>query len=400
MMRPAGNPRFGGLAIAGALCVALLAGLAGGCGEKIAIPEPSGVWANLAYSVDDTFDVDGLRQITTRWSSLYVLTSGELSKCNLELDADTTVTLSYDPTALCVDETGKLVLVWEQMLQRISFYDATTLQWRGATVLPEVESVSSMVTSVAGMDSTIIGGRTFLYLTDPVSGLVRRYAMMGSPGDDFTCVGCLEPAGALAWSAGGGARSVHQPGGLARDIEGRLLVCELDPERNWVIRFDSAPDSTDTTPIPPDQDPAMAGSAVVFGEPTCVPDPAAEDYVLGDAAACNEDGWSGGPSDAEGEFDAPCSLGVDGQGKIYVADYNNQRVQIFDALGDWQAAFHVRGTDARPIGLAVVDKKRSSGLTHYGAYVFVVADGSDRITKLISSEEYLAENGELPPYEE
>ena len=47
--------RLGGLVLAGLLAAAVLPAALSGCGEKIAIPEPSGVWANLAYSVDDTF---------------------------------------------------------------------------------------------------------------------------------------------------------------------------------------------------------------------------------------------------------------------------------------------------------------------------------------------------------
>lgn len=392
----------GGL-LAAALAVAGLLPLAvGGCGEKIAIPEATSIWANLAYSVDDSFEVAGVRDLITSWGNVFVLTADGISKRNRAFEVDTTVTLTGDPTALCADETGQLVLVWEQTTQTVQFFDSTELEPLGSATLPEVQSCSSMVTASAGVDSLFAGGRTFLYLTDPDAGLVHRYAVMGADDESFFCSECLLPAGILAWPTGAGARSVHQPGGLALDSEGRVLVCETDPGRNWVLRFDSTPDETDTTPIDPEAEEPIdswAGTAVIFDSPTCAPEPAAADYVLGDAAACNESDWVGGASDAEGEFDRPTALAIDGEGKIYVADYGNDRVQIFGPRGVYQAQFRVRGAAMHPTGIGVIDVRGKDGTLHYAAFAFVLTESSDRVLKLISSEHYLDENGELP-YEE
>ena len=45
-----GLMRLGVLISAGLICIPILSLLFSGCGEKIAIPVPSGEWANLSYS--------------------------------------------------------------------------------------------------------------------------------------------------------------------------------------------------------------------------------------------------------------------------------------------------------------------------------------------------------------
>jgi NHL repeat len=400
-MTSAVRHRLAGIALAGLVCAALLPVLLSGCGEKIAIPEPSGVWANLAYSIADTFDEVGVRQVTTGWGNLFVLTADSLTKRNLDYLANASVSVPNNPTSMCVDKSGELIFVWEETGQTVSVFDSTELEFLGSAHLPELTGVISMATSPEGMDETIAGGRTFLYLTTS-DGLIYRHAVMGAQDGSFTCAECLLPAGLLAWYEGVGARSVHSPAGLARDSEDQMLVCERDSLRNWVIRFDSAPDSTDLTAVPPDGDPAMAGRAVTFGQPTCEPEPAAEDYVLGDAAECDEAGWVGGSSSADGEFDLPLALAVDGEGKIFVADFNNSRIQIFDANGDYRAQFGIRSEsgETNPTSLGIVDIRIPSGLEHNAAFVFVTVQDGDRVIKYISEEHYLEEFGELPPYEE
>jgi len=393
--------RLGGILTAGLICLSILPVLLSGCGEKIAIPEPSGVWANLAYSVADTFDEIGVRQVTTGWGNLFVLTDDSLTKRNLEYEPDASVSLPDDPSAMCVDETGGLVLVWENGTQTVSVFGSTELDALGSAFLPELSDVIAMATSPAGMGEAIVGGRTFLYLTTS-GGLIHRYAVMGASDGSFTCSDCMLPAGILAWPQGSGARSVHSPIGLARDIENRMLVCEGDELRNWVTRFACEPDSTDLTPVPPDNFPAWAGRAVVFDQATCEPEPAAEDYVLGNAAACNQADWIGGPSSEDGEFDLPVALAIDGEGKAFVADFNNSRIQVFSRSGDYKAQFTIRGEAGLtfPTSLGLVNVRIPSGQEHYAAFVFVTTANSDKVIKFISEEHYLEEFGELPPYEE
>lgn len=391
---------LGALLAAALLAAALLPLALGGCGEKIAIPEVSSVWANLAYSAFDTFTVEGgVRQLITSWGNVYLLSGDVLQKRDQEFTVGETVVVGGSPTSLGVDEKGKLIFVYDQTSRTIRIFGSSELNELGSAPVPDVWSCRSMVTSTAGID-TVAGGRTFLYLSDPEQDLIHRYAVMGSDEDDFICNECVLPAGVLAWPTGAGARSVHKPGGLTRDSEGRLLVCEQDPERNWVIRFDSTPDLTDATAIQIDPEysiEARAGTAIIFGYPSCEPAPAS-DYVLGSAPGCeNASDWVGGPSSEEGEFDLPYALTIDGEGKIYVADYGNSRIQIFDALGDHQAEFNIDYELTNPTSVGTVDVLgQNDGRMHYAAYVFVTTDGSDDVIKLISSEHYLDVFGELP----
>ncbi|MBU8871851.1 MAG: hypothetical protein KOO60_13375 [Gemmatimonadales bacterium] len=398
--------------LAGFISVIALFALLPGCGEKIAIPEPSGVWANLAYSPVDTLDEVGVVSLATGWGNLFVLSSNSLTKRSPGYENLASVDLFDDPRALCVDETGRMVFVWEQQTKRVKIFDSSQLEVIGLGVLPLVQEVSSMVTSTAGVDSTYNGGCTFLYLTDPVLGLIHRCEVFCELPVDLNIPGQMVPYGALAWPEGGGVRSVHEPAGLARDLEGRLLVCEKDPDRNWVIRFDSDPDYTDPTqlelfnPDEPDEpedpeDPeepiyysAWAGKAVIFDEKTCEISPAA-DYVLGNAATCDQTDWVGGPSVAEGEFDQPLALAVDGSGRIFVADSNNSRIQIFSPLGEYMTSFKIKGDSSQPYSLGPVLYEG-----FHAAYIFVLMEGADKVFKFQSEEHYFDENGELFPREE
>ena len=47
----------------------------------------------------------------------------------------------------------------------------------------------------------------------------------------------------------------------------------------------------------------------------------------------------GQPGSGPSEFNRPEGLGLDGRGRIYVADSCNHRVQVFDADGSWLGSF-------------------------------------------------------------
>ena len=48
----------------------------------------------------------------------------------------------------------------------------------------------------------------------------------------------------------------------------------------------------------------------------------------------------GSPGDGDGQFNRPTGIAVDGHGDIYVADWGNNRVQLFDADGRYVEKFH------------------------------------------------------------
>ncbi len=255
-----------------------------------------------------------------------------------------------------------------------------------STALPDVQSCAGMTTGPAGIGQ-VPGAITYLYLADPDSGVVHRYAY-----DPF---GGLSTYGILCRSDGEGTRFAKVPAGLARDSADSLLVCDRDSLRNWVIRFNSDPDVTDLASDGPDP---LRGRAALFNGATCEP-PAAADYVLGDAAECGETGWQGGLSSGRGEFALPADVTVDGAGRIYVADQGNHRIQIFSALGDYDVAYGDSALMPSPEAIAVTDEAFDAGPTDidYGAFLWVIADGEVR--KFISGEHYDHINEQPPPQE-
>ena len=192
---------------------------------------------------------------------------------------------------------------------------------------------------------------------------------------------------------------MHEAAGLATDSEDYLLVCDADANRNWVTRFASTPDPTDTAIDPGDPDP-MRGFAALYDTVSCDP-PAATDYVIGNAAECNESEWVGGPSDALGEFTRPTDVAVDRLGRIFVADTDNRRIQLFSDKGAFDIQFLCTDSDSLvgPTSLGVFDENnpRETGVINYGAYIFVTLQDRDTVIKFISYDHYQALNGELPP---
>ncbi len=379
-----------GLLIIVAAAMAVVIGIValGGCGEKITVPEPTGLFSVSAYTEDQSYPDDNPLQVAVAQGSIFILTADSLTKRDQEYGRIVAVGDLQSPAALCVDGSGELVFVYEQDAAQVSWFATADLSYLGTSAVPDVQAAVAMVTNPTGIIDEP-GARTFLYLSDPTAGVVHRYVF-----DDFNG---LTSYGILARSDGDAARFVHIPAGLATDSEDSLLVCDADSNRNWVIRFFSEPDLDDTTPEVGDQDP-WRGRAALFHAPTCVP-PAAADFVLGDAATCGQFDWVGAPSDAQGAFSTPRDVAVDGQGRIFVADTGNNRVQVFQADGLWDLSFGDDESTPGPVSLDVVDVRIGSGATDvdYAAYVFMVLPAQNEVRKFISSEHYIYLNQEPPP---
>jgi hypothetical protein len=354
-----------------------------GCGEKITIPEPRGLFGTATYYLDDVYDEPSPIQVLVAKGYLFVLdASGRLSQRDQDYGLLHQVNDLLQPTALCADDSGDLLFVWEQGPRRVSIYTVSdlVLQERHKLMAEPVRRVVGMAASRAGIEA-VPGAHTFLYLSDPERGVVYRYAY-----DDYSGLSpygvltqCTRPGSQLV---GEGVRFVHRPAGLARDGADSLLVCDLDTKRNWVIRFSSVPDHTDVTPSTTDRDP-WRGLAVRFGLRSCVRDVPA-DYTLGKAEEC-EGEWLPGPSSKPGEFDAPTALAIDGEGKIYVADSGNDRVQVFGPQGEYVKLLGGPEDMPHPISVAVVDQPKGS--RYYGGYVFVVVPDLQQVRKFISSQQ-------------
>ena len=332
-----------GLSALAAVLTGLL-GVVGGCGEKITIPTPSGLFGVTTYYIDEYFPDEEPVQLLVAKGFLYVLSAtGSLAKRDQEYGLDAQVEGLLGPVALCADDAEEIIFVWEADAHQVSAYDASELGYLGSWPLPDVQRAVAMTTSGAGIEA-VGGARTFLYLSDPDSSVVHRYVY-----DDFSG---LSSYGILTrrYKTGGleegeGLRFVHQPAGLARDHEDSLLVCEADTVRNWVIRFSPVPDYGDVTADPDDQDP-WRGLAVRFGEPSC-PQEVAGDFTLGKAEECEQE-WIEGTSAEPGEFTTPRAVAIDGLGRIYVADAGNDRIQIFEPDGNYVKLFRSRCASSSP----------------------------------------------------
>lgn len=65
----------------------------------------------------------------------------------------------------------------------------------------------------------------------------------------------------------------------------------------------------------------------------------------------------GVPGTAPGQFQLPHGLAIDAAGRVYVADRENDRVQIFDAKGKFLAQWHAAEI-GRPYGIATLGRER------------------------------------------
>lgn len=343
------------------MVAAAVAGVFAGCGEKITVPVAEGLYGNYDYVIETTAIDPQARQLLSVRGNLFVLTAEAVKK----YARNDSVTASFagftDAQAFCADDADSLVFVWDAGQRRVAWYSTQDLVPRAFADLPDVATAVAIATCRAGIEQ-VPGASTFLYLADPDSGVVHRYAFHPEAG--------LLPYGILCRAGGQGARFVHIPGAMARDSEDSLLVCDRDPERNWVIRFVSVPDPADISADPNLDDP-LRGRAGLFHAPTCNP-PAAADYVLGNAPGCDPLGWVPGPSTEEGEFDDPSSVTVDGLGKIYVTDRGNHRLQRFDSAGVFDFALGAPGDIPSPTGIAVLDGFEN-GVIVPGAEIYVIS---------------------------
>lgn len=379
--------RRGSLAAAlGLAACAALALATSGCGVKIAIPHAEGLFSVSAWLDDEQFADADARQITQALGGLFVVAADSLVKRDLEYRQIAGVGGLVDATALCVDPAGQVVFVWDDGTRELKWYSVSDLTALGSASLPHVGSARAIAADSAGIDQ-VPGARTFVYLADPDSAVVHRYAF-----DDFNGP---TAHGILTRAEGIGARSVHEAWGMATDAGGRMLVCDADTLRNWVVRFDATPDLEDTGPA--GQPAPMRGTAATF-EVTCEP-PAATDFVLGDAAICGQTDWVGGPSSEPGLFRAPTAVSVDGSGRIFVADTGNNRISVFTVDGHYLLQFGDPNSCPSPSSLALVDIRVGTGAddVDYAAYVFIVTPGTGQVRRFISSEHYIYIHREPPP---
>ncbi|MDO9693107.1 MAG: hypothetical protein Q7W56_00090 [Candidatus Latescibacteria bacterium] len=370
------------------LLAALLAAAAVGCGVKITAPRAVGLFSTNAYTTDTLFVDANARQLVVAIGRLFVVgADGSLVKRTLDYEEHSRVDGFSNPVAVCTDEDARLVFVWEAGANRLSAFQTSDLSPVGSATLTTVQRVTHLHASKTGMTELAPDAETFLYLADPDSGVVHRFAWYAG--------GDMAPMGILCRDEGLSTRAVHVPAGMLSDETGMLLICDADTARNWVTRFDPTPDLTDVAATPEGPHP-WRGLAVVFALEGCEPQPQSA-YTLGDAQSCEDATWVGGPSDEPGEFDAPTALASDGQGRIFVADTGNDRVQIFSDRGEFEMTFRDTSRTSDPVAIGVVDVRIAGGGVNYGAYVFTLSGADGTVRRFISYDHYMSLNDEPPP---
>ncbi len=362
-----------------------------GCGEKIAAPVAKGQVGNYSFSIFAEYEWESpIVDMIVSQGRVYVLQADSLHKYTSTLDEElvTSVTGMTDARAMAVDEETNLLFVWDEADQSVSWYGGSDLDLQGETQLPAVQSAVAIETNSVGI-SQLPGAVTFLYLSDPDSLVIHRYSF-----DHFNG---LMPYGILARADGDAARFVHIPAAIRSDIDNMLLVCDQDTNRNWVIRFNGTPDLTDISNNPAFED-ELRGAAVTFFDSGC-PVESASDFVLGNAPGCQVTGWEGKPSSASGEFHVPAGLAIDGQGRIFAADYFNNRVQLFSPEGSYELRIGGDDETPHPTAVGVYDIVHGSGAdeVYFAAYVYVLLPELNRVVRYVSKEYEGLGNEEIPP---
>ena len=80
----------------------------------------------------------------------------------------------------------------------------------------------------------------------------------------------------------------------------------------------------------------------------------------------------GSKGDAPGQFKYPSGIAVDDQGKVYVVDGGNGRIQIFDQTGKFVRMFGSKGSDPKQFS-------DPSGIVVAKGLVYVADTGNARV---------------------
>jgi|GEM_PF-4167428 len=140
---------------------------------------------------------------------------------------------------------------------------------------------------------------------------------------------CTASTGCVTGDGIGTAGSMHQPGGAVFDTHGGLLVADFSNRR--INRYLVSADGTVTF-----------DRTFGYGVQAAVPD---------SFQNCTSSCETGSPSDQAGAVNGPWKLAMDPEGRLLVADYENNRISRFTIAADGTAAFdRAFGWDVDPVG--------------------------------------------------
>lgn len=140
---------------------------------------------------------------------------------------------------------------------------------------------------------------------------------------------CTAATGCVTGDGIGSAGSMHQPAGAVFDSHGGLLVADFSNRR--IDRYLVGADGT-----------ASFDRTFGYGVQAAVPD---------SFQNCTSSCESGSPSDQAGAVNGPWKLAMDPQGRLLVADYENNRISRFTIAADGTAGFdRAFGWNVDPVG--------------------------------------------------
>lgn len=309
----------------------LLALALGACGEKIAIPQAEGIPVDSDYVEQEQWEMTDPVDVVEANGRIHVLEQGPgtLTKYSTNQEVLGEVGGLVSPTAMTVDRPLRRILVTEDDgtgQPAVSIFELNDLAPIGRAEL------GGIALSAEG----VAADGEFVYLSDPDSGVVHRLRWADEAG------GWLASEGVVCTDDGSAEspQFIFEPRGLAIDENGFLLICDADTTRNWVVRFD---------PAPAGEDSLGPGQAEEFRSITC-PTPPVQSFVLGDAPDCGED-FEPGTSRALGGLAAPTGLTFDTDGRIYVADQLNGRVQRYETDGTFETVMGDGAGGAEALGV-------------------------------------------------
>ena len=182
----------------------------------------------------------------------------------------------------------------------------------------------------------------------------------------------------LMWNAedgtligGWGEGTFRMPHGLSIDVEDNVWV--TDVARNQVLKFSHDGELLMTL----GEDGVEGWDDTHFAKPTdvefgldgtvYVSDGYVNCRVISFTASGQYQFEWGECGDAPGQFNTPHDLAIDHQGRVYVADRENDRVQVFEPGGEFIEEWH-SGGEWRPYGLSISPTQEA----------LYVADGGER----------------------
>lgn len=344
------------------VALVLLAGLATACGEKITLPEATGIRSSSSYIEQQAWMLDDPVDVAEEFGRIFVAEQGPgaVTKFDTQRQQLARTAGLRSPVAIAANTDRREILVLEAG-------DATggpRLFALGVGGLEpgDARELSGLVRSVSGIAVDEAGD--WVYISDPDSQVVHRFLRVDGPE-------MVRPYGVVAHSRGSreSPQFVFSPRGLVLDQQGMLLVCDADTTRNWVLRFDPTPSDA--------ADSSSTGTATVFRSESCPTQPVSA-FVLGDAPGCGET-FEPGPSSEDGGLDRPAGVTIDTAGEYYVADLGNGRVQRFSVDGRFDTAIGDGGGGAEPLGEPVrlvtwlgETVRNGTTVTIHGARVYVV----------------------------